>query len=36
MAYTEERIQQIVANQRKFFRSGVTLDVIGGCSSSSG
>jgi len=27
MAYTEERIQQIVANQRKFFRSGVTLDV---------
>jgi len=27
MAYTQERIQEIVANQRKFFRSGVTLDV---------
>jgi len=27
MAYTQERIQEIVANQRKFFRSGATLDV---------
>lgn len=27
MAYTEERIKNIVANQRKFFRSGKTLDV---------
>ena len=27
MAYTQERIQEIVANQRRFFRSGVTLDV---------
>jgi len=27
MAYTQERILEIVANQRKFFRSGVTLDV---------
>ncbi|HHW30129.1 MAG TPA: aldehyde dehydrogenase family protein [Clostridiaceae bacterium] len=27
MAYTQERIREIVANQRKFFRSGVTLDV---------
>lgn len=27
MVYTEERIQEIVANQRSFFRSGVTIDV---------
>jgi aldehyde dehydrogenase (NAD+) len=27
MLYTQERIQEIVANQRRFFRSGVTLDV---------
>ena len=27
MPYTYEKIQQIVENQRKFFRSGVTLDV---------
>ena len=27
MAYTPERIQEIVAKQRSFFRSGVTLDV---------
>lgn len=27
MAYTIERIQQIVAAQRRFFRSGVTLDI---------
>lgn len=27
MAYTQERIQGIVVKQRKFFRSGVTLDV---------
>jgi len=27
MAYTEERIKEIVTNQRKFFRTGVTLDV---------
>ena len=27
MAYTQEKIQEIVANQRSFFRSGVTLDV---------
>jgi aldehyde dehydrogenase (NAD+) len=27
MTYTQENIQEIVANQRRFFRSGVTLDV---------
>lgn len=27
MAYTQEKIHEIVANQRSFFRSGVTLDV---------
>lgn len=27
MAYTEERIHEIVAKQRSFFRSGVTLDL---------
>jgi len=27
VAYTQEQIQEIVAKQRKFFRSGVTLDV---------
>jgi aldehyde dehydrogenase (NAD+) len=27
MTYTQEKIQEIVANQRRFFRSGATLDV---------
>jgi len=27
MTYTQEKIQEIVENQRRFFRSGVTLDV---------
>jgi aldehyde dehydrogenase (NAD+) len=27
MTYTQERIREIVDNQRKFFRSGVTLDI---------
>ena len=27
MTYTQERIQEIVANQRRFFRSGKTLDI---------
>lgn len=27
MTYTQEKIQELVANQRSFFRSGVTLDV---------
>jgi len=27
MAYTHEKIQEIVVNQRRFFRSGTTLDV---------
>ena len=27
MTYTQEKIQEIVANQRSYFRSGVTLDV---------